>query len=419
MLEVVSTYPAHYQESIPIDVALEITFNKEVKDEYLTSQYFRLFVLPDYTGMVNLDITKSGNKVTLAPTVNMPAFTTLEAFIAGDMDTSDATLQGIQSTDGEVMDRNYTFRFTTSDQQEVDVILDDAEGTGSSSSSSSSTGTTTQGDLYVTTTSPLNNAYSVECAGIDDGSGIIDVTFNTNIAQNSGEPTDKLEVRTTALDDLGAYVEYDAIHGEVNDFTLSYPSSKVMRITLDGPFRCNSDIDVDISQGLLTISGYPSVLNDAYSFTFRTVLSPMLTTARAVKAELSHSISNLSDKIIDEYIFDVSQTIIHKYFNSTVTDAIINNYWVRKLATCMTVEKLIGSVVGGHLGVVRERTLGDLRIVYDITALREISAALKDCLYDSEVNLLNEFFNRGPGNIGVKSYNTTKYPGRRRDVFDL
>jgi hypothetical protein len=436
MITVLNTYPSHYQEDLPIDIALEIEFSKELKDEFLTSQYFRIFVLPDYVGVVTAEITKdttNPKKVIITPSVDFPINTQLEVFVAGDMNTADVTLQGVQSRDLDVMDKNYTFRFTTGSTREVDVIPEVGDVDDGDTTDTIIIGE--DGELIdisdhlaaITSVDPPDEAYSVDCSGYPNQRNYIDLYFDSPVILNSNLDQN-LEIRTTTLNDLETYIDHTAIHGKVltgADITIDYhpdylvSGHNVLRLTLDDAFQCNSDITVSVDNDFVIVSGAPSTvykLDKDYEFEFRTILFPMLTTARAVRSALKHSISNLSNKVIDEYIFMVSIDILETYFNGQVTEAILNNYWVRKLATCMTVKALSNSVLGGHIGIVRERTLGDLKIVYNTTALMEITAAVDDCVYEAESHLNTD---DGHTATGVKSGLTARYPHRRRHVFDV
>jgi len=424
MITVASTYPEHYQDGIPIDAVIEIEFNKELTTASLSSSYFRVFVLPDYQSSIAVEVTKdpdNANKVLLTPTIDMPKLGQFEVWVGGDADVTDATDQGVQSIDDEAMDQNFTFRFSTGTERNIDIITEVDFDDDDDDSDSSTTDIPT---IILTKTIPKNNAFAVECSGYTSSIGMIDLFFDAPVVWQNIATGTPIVITTIPLDDIDAYVPTIEPHGaelEQGDVTIEYLPPSIMehdsiRITLPTPFRCNSDISVDIEKEFVSISGAASAyyLDDDYSFEFRTILCPMFTTARAVKAQMRHSVSGLSDKIIDEYILAVSLDIIAMYFNGTYPTCYTTDRWVKKLATCLTVKKLTGSVLGGHVGIVRERTLGDLKIVYDSNALRESSAAVDECIYAAESNILSN----GHSRHGVKSGNTNDYVGRRRDVFE-
>jgi hypothetical protein len=426
MLSVVSTYPANQQADLPIDLELEIEFDKPVAQSYLSSQYFRIFVLPGFTGIIGTTMRKEGNKVILTPTDNLPINTDFEVFVAGDTNTADATLQGIQSETGsEVMENNYTFRFTTGELQEIDLVTDGDVNANGVPDILEDQSVTPILSVEVVDTDPRDNAYHVLCSGHADALTTIDVYFDQAVklgdhpeGHTSG---DMISIHTIQLDDMEGYTPPLENHGipyDRDDITITYHpdygDKKVLRFDVSGDFRCNSDIVVTLDKNFVEVSGSDTAytMADDYQFEFRTLLSPMLTTARAVKAELRHSISNISDKIIDEYILQVSLDVIHEYYSGVVTTAALTDRWTKKLVTCMVVKKLITSVTGGYVGVVRQRTLGDLSITYDMGVIREVAADVNECIYRSEAHL-----KAADAAIGVKSTNSLHYPDRRRDMF--
>lgn len=418
MVTVRNIYPSNYQEDVPIDISIEIEFDKELADSVLTSDYFRVFVMPNYTGSITCTLAKDSSnqkKVLLTPINNLPINTLLEVWIAGDMDLTDGTQQGIKSETGESMEGNYTLRFTTGTQSEIDIEED-----GGTLPDGSDTSDTTTYNVSVTKTNPENNAYSVDCAYFTDASGVVDVYFDYPVLIHTG--SGEVKLTTQPLDDIDSYIPPGSIHGyelDDSDLTIDYhpnhtDDKQVIRMIMDESFRCNSDIFVKLLEDFVTVSGTTYTLASDYEFEFRTVLHPMLTTARAVKSMLLHSISGLSDKIIDEYILTSSLDVLHTYFNGTLTSAIATNRWVRRLVTCLSAKNIAMSVLGGYIGVLERRTLGDLTVQYDSGKIKDALSSVEECIFRAEAEVEG-----GNSDHGVKSENTTKYPGRRRDVWDL
>jgi len=430
LLVVEDHYPAADQQDVPIDIAIEITFNQEVADSYLTDEFFRVYVLPDYQGQVNVNISKDGNKVILNPLQELPKNTMLEVLIVGDMNITDSAEYGIHSVNNDPMDKNYVFRFTTGESRNIDTgggITPDPD---------------TPYTIQIIKTTPPNNAFDVECVkSADYVSGQsyyfnIDVYFELAVDLNAALPlSEKLEIIryplinvadpynlphgyqiiTDMVDGAGNPIISIDYHPDYNDPLLDNYHQAV-RITVNDRSICNSDYIIRLLPNFVSYANSSGEFNlgSTYEFTYRTALYPLLTTIRAVRRRLGNAVSQISDRLIDEYILDASIDFICRFNNCQVAESMFHDYAVVDYITCVVAKALLSDIGRGYVGIVKQRTLGDLDIVYDLSGLRELLSDLQEC---ADIN--SYAFDKRKIGHGVKSSMTYNYPGRRRSVFDI
>ena len=58
MNSVTTQYPLHYATNVYIDAVIELTFEQEIQDAFLSNTYFKIFLLPGYTGNIPLQVEK-------------------------------------------------------------------------------------------------------------------------------------------------------------------------------------------------------------------------------------------------------------------------------------------------------------------------------------------------------------------------
>ena len=137
----------------------------------------------------------------------------------------------------------------------------------------------------------------------------------------------------------------------------------------------NNVIHVEIPSGLQPLVG--SALEDPYEFDFMTTINPGYSNVRKVRLEIGSFVRNLFDDVIQTAILEASIETDVITFYTADTNADVYQHARREYVTCMASALLLNNMGSGNL---RSKTLADLSVEYDSSALHKNLDRLRECM---------------------------------------
>jgi len=397
-IEVISTIPNQSATDFLMDAAIDIKFNKEIHSSSLTTSNFKLYVMPGYVGQVNIAIIKigDGKTIRLAPINDLTADQSYQAVIMGDHDIADSVIQGITSTDSDVMDGNYLLNFKTGSKRRIDinsdVVYDEAAG---SDYFEGRTGISYP--LQVVSTDP--SSYDTQ---VDDAS-VISVTFSDT---SHTKYNDAIEIRAESLV-FGDSVSIPTVSGTSN------VDARTIEFYTDNDISNNTEYTVVVDKSLVSGgSALSEFMVDDYVFRFLSPISPYYTNPRTVRLRGGALIPDaLPDYTIWQYILDASVWANNELLiTQTLTPDLVPED-LNRLVTCKVIYEIAYAITFGRLRGIRSKQLADLRIDYDTKFMKDTINDFLSCWQDALYDLGKSRYN-----TGVKSGGNTKYPRVRRPI---
>lgn len=412
-MEVLSTTLASDSTDVTRDVNITIEFDKEVRDTSIDDVNFVLYIFDGtaYTGnhpiIVNKDTTDV-EKLTISPSGDLAASTKFTLLIKGDMNLSDAILQGIVAVDEDTMDGNYTLSFTTGESYSDPDETEPVDHTLELELCVAPDGTTYNS---VVSTTPYNGQ-----ANVNTLAEII-VNFNTPLA--SSQDTDVLvEVEVESVD-----WPYDNVPEEYEASGFILPSGILSNSNKRVTYNIDSS-DQSLSSNslfILTIpkeevTGASGYLRTDYTWFFTSNYDPAYAHPRQVRSHTGNVFSDIPDSTI-WYLIHQNSEYLMSSLGISYTDNSDVSYDVNRWVICKTAMDLYNVLSGSSAGygTIIQKTLGDISIKYDNSS--DSSSAVPDWIRDCVESLWAKLGGSTRPQVGIKSYATSKYPGRRRSTI--
>jgi len=447
MLEVVNTIPSSDQENVYIDAQITVEFNKEVSDSSLTNLIFSLYqqiAKSDgsgytYTG-VGINIAKSDadpKKVYIIPIANLKKSQLHLLSIMGDRNVADGTKQGILATDNDVMDGNYQLNYTTgtdtapSTPTEIDI---EPDTTPIDTEDAETTNVDNEGNITVPSDLQVIGVVPVDTFNLVTLEELI-IEFNEHITASDVNPfyiegfcidpegqyialkpesswieTNKLHVRFTGVAPVSGEYQYNEPPGSLGTVSGMLPLNHKYRFVV--PKTKVRGID----------SNQHRMAND-YQVEIDTFLFPKLSNAYETRTA-SHGLlgDNVSDNLIEISLRHNTKWILDRV--GWPYDAVAGTLslpkelhtYMKQWVICKTIydiTKTYHNVTGA--GQIASKSLGDFSISYNRPTKDNGSDPLsefEDCI-DKTFAFILAYMGKG-AKSGVKSVNTSHYPGRRR-----
>jgi len=257
-------------------------------------------------------------------------------------------------------------------------------------STSSASGIATLG----TTTSGSTSTSSFSVVSVDPTGGEYGVTISTD--PYAGE---RIEFTLTDTNPTDATTLVDAVHvrsepatgvddslgisytGDL-DFTVSLVGTNVIRVDLD-PAQLYQNNIVIITLDATIADDEGNTLDEEYITYFATSYTPIYTSLRRIRLDLSSLISSVQDETIMLAILEASLMVDAITFVATTDNATFRNMARREYTTCLAELILVNSLsVDGSTSDKMTKRLGDLSISRDGVGegLSETKAKLQDCI---------------------------------------
>ena len=173
---------------------------------------------------------------------------------------------------------------------------------------------------------------------------------------------------------------HDFWEGELTSQTLSghftfEVSASGLINSLTSQLADNNVVHVEIPSGIQPVTG--SALESPYEFDFMTIIDPGYSNVRKVRLEIGAFVSNLFDDVIQTAILEASleTDVITFYTADQQTD--VYQHARREYVTCMASAIMLNNIAAGSL---RSKTLADLSVEYDSSALHKNLDRLRECM---------------------------------------
>lgn len=157
-------------------------------------------------------------------------------------------------------------------------------------------------------------------------------------------------------------------------FTFEVSASGVIN-SLASQLANNNVIHIEIPSGIQPLIG--QALEDPYEFDFMTTIDPGYSNVRKVRLEIGSFVGHLFDDVIQTAILEASlETDVITFYTAEInTD--LYQHARREYVTCMTSALLLNNMGAGNL---RSKTLADLSVEYDSSALYNNLDRLRECM---------------------------------------
>jgi hypothetical protein len=182
---------------------------------------------------------------------------------------------------------------------------------------------------------------------------------------------------------------YDIWYATLNGQTLSgifefEVSASGVILPLEGQLDSNYVVSVTLPSGIAASDG--SYLEDPYSFSFLTVVSPGYTNSSKVLLEVGGLLSGITEDTIYEAILEASLEANQLTFRQTDQNTEFYRHARREWTTCRAAAALVTNV-RAQFNVKRKR-LGDFEVEYDPRAFEDLLNRIAACLDRWEPQLI-------------------------------
>ncbi len=408
IIDVIADYkPANNEVDTPLNTTIEIVFDRPMDEAVLAEEVFvegpdtDQFVGPGFELLgYPANISQGGDfltspglkgimqgvpsfqRVSLSDSnviVNSPPYRT-KMIITPDHPLAPLTKYTVNVPDfiasGDITYSGYvTYSFTTGNgsitQMPTDVstsIISTAlENTLSDYFNSALPGS----DFRVLKTIPADNAIQVVASGLNT----ITIEFNKPVDLTSLSDEDVTITTFVATGHPNAAAE---ALGNISK-TLSVMGNKIIA-TLDNPngLRGNNIVEVLLTSGILSTTG--TGLADEFSFEFLTTTSPSYSDVLKVRLEGAGFIGNLDDMTIQLAILEASLEADAILFNRNLDLANLPRFFVHARREWVTCKALLMLLVNLGNGLLKSKTLDNLKVDYDVTGLQTAMDKAFNCL---------------------------------------
>lgn len=409
MLTIVSSTPQEQEHDVVRDKTIEITFSHELHDSSLIADYFKIYLMPGWAGILPCSISKVGNVVKLVPTQNLTANTEYAIWIRGDRNLVDETYEGVTSIIGDVMDGNQIINFTSGDQlqSEIDTNIDTGGYDPVPDSGLPITTPEEQQRIYEQNTS-LDVVRTVPADGtsqLEDVSSI-SIVFDQNVEIEPGYGISGVTVSAMPF-----IFGETAVVPEITDV-----STNGMTLTIETDNNISGNTEYTFTLARDSILGHKQEkLVEDYTWWYHTLLDPFYSSVFLVRHRGGWLIpSELPDSTIEVYIFEASIWVVEEVLQLAAYPTGDIPKIITKIVTCKAIYDIAIGISSGKLKGIKEKTLADLRIVYDKSGMDDSLTKIEECIDSSLVQM-----GLGKNKIGVKSGGTgltRAYIGGKRTI---
>jgi len=410
MLSVLSSTPVDQASNVYLDAPIEITFSQEVHDVSLTTENFRIYVMPNWSAQVAiLSVQKIGPKVIIATSGNLPASTQLLLWIRGDDNVSDGTPKGVASVIGEVLNGNVQIFFTTGTKVAADDVI--AEIPISSETLESI-------DEPVSESTLIDNEF-LDVIGTYPNDGDFNISGLTSLVIKFDQELYDV--------DLSYGVVNNPVSGIINIEAepMIFGNTSLIPSILLSDVKLNKNmliIDVDDNQmstnTIYTITVFKDYITGDkqqklpadYVFNFVTKLFPMYASVKQIRSKGGKFIADSIDNLSIATCIQESSLWISQLLGSIQSPPY--NFLVIEATIYKTICELLSTIALGESRFIKDKQLADLRVTYDIANMESIINN-----YCRKATMALSKLGIDVGNkVGIKGIEKSKYPGSKRTV---
>jgi hypothetical protein len=149
--------------------------------------------------------------------------------------------------------------------------------------------------------------------------------------------------------------------------------------------RNNNFVHIIVASGIKALDG--SVLADPLEIEWMTPIEPAFTTVRKVRLEIGGFIANVYDDTVSQAILEASLQANAMTWEKFRQQTEMYYHARREYATCLASRMILTNITAKHM--LKSKTLADLSVAYDPTALGNALNQLDDCVQRWESQVLS------------------------------
>jgi hypothetical protein len=170
-------------------------------------------------------------------------------------------------------------------------------------------------------------------------------------------------------------VWYGTLNNQVLSGVFNFEVSASGQINVLGSqLNINNLVELYIPSGIRALDG--TFLSDPVTAEFMTTVAPHYTDERKIRLEIGGWIGNLGDIVLEQGILEGSIAADQLTFNKTNINTAFYLHARREWVTCYVASMLLANL--GNLSL-KAKTLADLHVQYDTTAIQKVMSRLLDC----------------------------------------
>lgn len=216
----------------------------------------------------------------------------------------------------------------------------------------------------------LSNAESVSGVASYLGAGIFEYTYSIPADAEDGIWYDMWQGDLT----------YQTVSGI---FNFEVTASGIVE-EVPNQLNINNFVHVVVASGIQALDG--STLTEPYEIEFMTITSPSYSNTRKVRLAIGGFIASLYDDTIQQTILEASLEADAINFQKVYANTDLFIHARREYVTCLASKMLLTNLTAKHM--LRSKSLADLSVTYDPTALNNTLAQLDDCLMKWQAQII-------------------------------